>query len=280
MPKWHWIYRDFVANVTSPSQGWHQSFERYLHSNWNLLKDIHFLPKGYGEDKLVSERFRTLSTDQYAALFDVLQDQTAFESTVIDTLDQILRLLSYPANHQDVYVIVGLDCTNIYATNYEDRPVTVLCLEATKGDLKELELLLAHEAHHWKRQSMLSHDIFEKSVCGRCISEGMAICFSEEVQPGRALHDYCFVPPETVAWVQSHLGDIDEVIQRGVLFETDIMSALFSRHPKKTPLPEMPPRTGYVYGYLRTKTFLSGIQATAAEMAHVGCEAVFGGIDR
>ncbi|WP_067929335.1 DUF2268 domain-containing putative Zn-dependent protease [Alicyclobacillus shizuokensis] len=179
-----------------------------------------------------------------------------------------------------MYVIVGLDCTNIYATDFEGCPVTVLCLEATNGDFKEIELLLAHEVHHWKRQSSLPQNIFDSGVHERCVTEGLAIRFSEEVQPGRPVNEYCFVPYHTVSWVQSHMDEISTWIQTIDPGDNDAMSALFSRHPEKIPMSGMPPRTGYVYGYLLVTAFQNHVGKDAAELADADCEFVLGRVRR
>lgn len=276
--RWHWIYRDFVESVSNLSNiNWPQPANRYLEQNWSLLKAIHFRPRGFESDREVMMRLRSLTRERYSVLLDMVHDPPTFEHTVTSIMERLLRHLNYEANDQDLYVIVGLGCTNIYSTEYEGRPITVLCLEAVNGDLKEIELLLAHEAHHWKRQSLLPHNIFEYSVYERCATEGLATCFSEEIQPGRSISEYCFVPPETVVWVQSHIDEIGELIQELGLFESQAISALFARRPERMPIPGMPPRTGYVYGYLHTKAFLDRIRCSAVDMADVDCDAIFGG---
>ncbi|SFU99060.1 DUF2268 domain-containing putative Zn-dependent protease [Alicyclobacillus macrosporangiidus] len=278
MPRWHWIYRDFVESVDNLSgASWPQSVTRYLEQNWALLKSIHFGPRGFESYREVMTHFQILTRERYSSLLDKLPDPPTFELTVTSIVERLLRHLNLQEQDQDVYVIVGLDCTNIYSTEYEGRPVTVLCLEATNGDFREIELLFAHEVHHWKRQSLIPHNIFEFSVYERCATEGLAICFSEEIQPGRAVHEYCFVPPESVVWVQSHIHELTEAIRELRPFETQATSALFSRRPEWVPIPGMPPRTGYVYGYLRTRAFLSRTRTNATEMAHVDCDAIFGG---
>lgn len=49
----------------------------------------------------------------------------------------------------------------------------------------------------------------------------------------------------------------------------------FSRRPDGEPIPGMPPRTGYVYGYLLAKLLLSRTRTSAVEMADVDCEILF-----
>lgn len=276
--RWHWIYRDFVESVSNLSDvSWPQSANRYLEQNWSLLKAIHFGPRGFESDREVMMRLRSLTRERYSSLLDQLHDPLTFERTITSIMERLLKHLNHEARDQDLYVIVGLDCTNIYSTEYEGRSVTVLCLEVTNGDFREIELLLAHEAHHWKRQSLLSHNIFEHCVYERCVTEGLATCFSEEIQPGRAINEYCFVPPETVVWVQSHMDEIGELIQKLGPFERQAMSTLFARRPELVPIPGMPARTGYVYGYLHTKAFLGRLKSTAAESACVESKAIFRG---
>jgi hypothetical protein len=117
--------------------------------------------------------FQILTRERYSSLLDKLPDPPTFELTVTSIVERLLRHLNLQEQDQDVYVIVGLDCTNIYSTEYEGRPVTVLCLETTNEDFREIELLFAHEVHHWKRQSLIPHNIFEFSVYERCATEGL-----------------------------------------------------------------------------------------------------------
>lgn len=276
MPRWHWVYRDFVSDVVESSENdWLQSYEQYVELNWDLLNKIHFQPKGFESLGQVMEQLRLLNRDRYSPLLDSVRKPPEFEESICSMTDKLLERLTHDADEQDVYVIVGLDCTNIYSTDYEGRRVTVLCLEATNADLKEIELLLAHEAHHWKRQSMIPHNIFDYSVKIRCVTEGLAACFSEEVQPGRPIHEYCFVPPGTVTWAQSHLAEIGEILRRTGRDNMMEMSALFSRQPEAVPIPGMPPRTGYVYGYLLVRAFLIRMEKTAVQMADVDCDVVY-----
>jgi uncharacterized protein YjaZ len=150
----------------------------------------------------------------------------------------------------------------------------VLCLEAADGNFNELELLLAHECHHWTRQQQIAHDIFNSSTGERIVSEGLASRFSADIQPGRDVADYCYVPAETVDWVQENWSLFESLHDE--LKDNRLMDVLFSRTPASPLFPGMPPRTGYVYGYLKVKQFLEEVDKDAVTIAGVPWEVVMG----
>jgi uncharacterized protein YjaZ len=150
----------------------------------------------------------------------------------------------------------------------------VLCLEAADGNFNELELLLAHECHHWTRQQQIAHDIFNSSTGERIVSEGLASRFSAEIQPGSDVADYCYVPAETVGWVQENWSLFESLHDE--LKDNRLMDVLFSRTPASPLFPGMPPRTGYVYGYLKVKQFLEEVDKDAVTIAGVPWEVVMG----
>jgi uncharacterized protein YjaZ len=96
------------------------------------------------------------------------------------------------------------------------------------------------------------------------VTEGLAVVFSEEVCPGRTIADYCFVPAATVTWVDDHWPSLEALISRNQLYETRLLDALFARQPANTLAPGMPPRVGYVYGYLKVRAFLQALNRLAS----------------
>jgi hypothetical protein len=275
---WHWVYRDFVAAASKieDSQDWMKAIQRcYLDTHEDLLEELHFKPKGFRTKQSVLERLEGLGRERFDKLMlSIGNDFEGFEDRLTALVERILKILNYSGPKQEVYVIVGLDCTNIYSTHLDGSPVTVLCLEAVHGDFNALELLVAHECHHWTRQQQVSHDIFDASLGERIVSEGLASCFSSEVQPGRDVADYCYVPVETVEWVRENWSLFESL--REELKDNRLMEFLFSRTPVRTLFPGMPPRTGYVYGYMKVKQFLNDAKKDAVTMSGVPWEVVMG----
>lgn len=276
MPNWHWLYRDFVlASLQAQnSDDWSQRIQHdYFDVHRELLDAMHFSPKGFPTSQEVNGRFKELGHRRFTKmLYSIGTDFTGFEERLISTTERLLGTLEYTGTEQDVYVIVGLDCTNIYSTQFRGSQITVLCLEATDGDFDVLELLLSHECHHWKRQQQLSNNIFTSTVGERMVSEGLASYFSQEVQPGHEISDYCYVPPDTVQWVVDNWNLLDDI--HDDLNSSRWMAAFFSRNPSEQMVDGMPPRTGYVFGYLKVRQFLSVIQKDASQMAGIQWNAV------
>jgi hypothetical protein len=275
---WHWVYRDFVTAVSKveSSGDWMKAIQRcYLDTHGDLLEQLHFKPKGFPTKQSVLERLRGLGRDRFDKLMSSIgNDFERFENRLTSLAERILKILNYTGPKQEVYVIVGLDCTNIYSTNLAGSPVTVLCLEAVDGDYNALELLLAHESHHWTRQQQVSHDIFESSLGERIVSEGLASCFSSEIQPGRDVADYCYVPVKTVEWVRENWSLFESLHEE--LQDNRLIECLFSRTPVRPLFPGMPPRTGYVYGYMKVRQFLKDANKDAITMSGVPWEVVMG----
>lgn len=276
LPNWHWLYRDFVLaslNCKNPDDWSHRIQQDYLDVHVGLLNAIHFSPKGFPTIQEVMRRYEELGYRRFARMLNAIgTDFTKFEGRLISTANRLLEVLEYRGSEQDVYVIVGLDCTNIYSTQFRGSQITVLCLEATDGDFDALELLLSHECHHWRRQQQLNHDIFTSTVGERMVSEGLASYFSQEVQPGLDISDYCYVPPDTVEWVENNWSLLDTI--HSDLNSNRFMSAFFSRTPNEQIVDGMPPRTGYVFGYIKVQKFLSDLQKNASQMSGIKWSAV------
>ncbi|WAH36077.1 DUF2268 domain-containing putative Zn-dependent protease [Alicyclobacillus dauci] len=267
MIEWKWLYRDSISALrTSSRKNWFDLFVRqYIHQHWDLLYSIHFKPKGYKEKADVLSRIKSVGYERYTQVASCIGgDLSEFERNLQRNTQGLLKRLNVSDTEQEIYVITGLDATNIYTTSYQNRSVTVLCLEAAGGRLSDLELLVSHECHHFARQAKVNHNIFEASIHERLVTEGLASCFSEEVQPGRPVHEYCYVPETTVEWVVQNSDRIQEILAQ--LPESEAMNLLFSRRPTSVLVEEVPSRTGYVYGYQLVKHFLeeSGITAQSA----------------
>ncbi|MDP9727398.1 DUF2268 domain-containing putative Zn-dependent protease [Alicyclobacillus tolerans] len=275
---WNWIYRDFMDSISRLS---HNSrtlnkeaifFQDYLQKNWDILNKIHFQPKNFMSLSQIKQQVQQIDWEKYLSLYHSMTDMMSFEKSIVEITERLCQLLEYPLNEQDIYVIVGLDCTTIYSTIYKNRSITVLCLESTGGDLREIELLLAHEAHHWKRQTMLQRDIFNTNVWDRCMTEGLSICFSESIQPDRPVYEYCFVPPETFLWTQANDEKLHDMMQSEDQLDDLKMQILFTRHPSFLPFSGMPPRSGYVFAYLTVKSYLTNINMDAIHAAALEAE--------
>lgn len=250
--RWQWLYRDFLSAFRSSTSDpdWLEVYTRlYLEPHRAALTNLHFEPKGFPTEDAVFERLRFLGRSRYRRLVDAIERQPDFERALQRTVAGLVRLLRSSEPDIPVHVIVGLHCTNIYTGTWRGETTTVLCLEAVDGDPDGLRLLLAHEAHHWARQAVLGPDILTESVGERLASEGLAIAFSRHACPGLAKWDYCFVPETTYRWVEAHMGELCRWMEPH-LEDAHLMDALFSRTPGALPLPGMPPRTGYVLGYM------------------------------
>ena len=115
-------------------------------------------------------------------------------------------------------------------------------------------MLLAHEYTHWIREKEIKHDIFEQCIGERFVTEGIACNFSEEVVPFKPKSYYTIVPNTTVEWVENNLEVIDKVVEPE-LNKNNMMYDFFYMFAK-TKIPDMPVRTGYVYGYIKVKEYM------------------------
>ena len=78
--------------------------------------------------------------------------------------------------------------------------------------------------------------------------------FSEEVVPNKQKSYYTIVPNTTVEWVENNLEVIDKVVEPE-LNKNNMMYDFFYMFAK-TKIPNMPVRTGYVYGYIKVKEYM------------------------
>ena len=87
--------------------------------------------------------------------------------------------------------------------------------------------------------------------------------------PGRAIWEYCFVPPATVGWVQSHWHDLETLLSWDQLRENRFIDSLFARQPANILLPTMLPRAGYVFRVLESQGILANLEQTGQEYSRV-----------
>ena len=260
MIKWNWIYRDFVkAYQNCYSEGeWRRVFNKYYFSqNKKLLSEIYFKPKGFSIQESIFDRLAQLNKSYYSELIINVGDLDCFEITIKEMTNKVLKALKLGEEeiNAEIYVIVGLNSTTIYSTEYEGKKVTVICLESVNGNIDGIQLLLAHECNHWMRQKAFRHDIFEHCVGERIVTEGLACAFSEEVCPNKSIAEYCIVPENTVRWTIENIQKLDDIIT-SQLNVNKLITQLFFRSPLEPLMRRMPPRIGYVYGYLKVKEYL------------------------
>ena len=264
MINWIWKYRDFIDafDKCSTSAQWINSYmKNYFNPNFELLNSIHLKPKGFDSEKSAIIRMENLGKDRFNKLRDNIGNSEIFERSIISATETILGQFKRAPRDMDVYVIVGLDCTNIYSTDYDDKTVTVLCLESVNGNLSDINLLLSHECHHWVRSTYYNEKLFGNCVGERIATEGLAINYSEYLFPGYQPFEYCYVPEKTVKWVSDNWSQVDQIISER-LFHNDITSNFFTRNRTSGLIPGEPPRIGYVYGYMKIKNYLNIIQAS------------------
>ncbi len=271
--RYHWLYRDFlaVAHTASPVDWTERVWQNYVGRHEALLNQLYFRPKGVLDPR---GRLTALGPSRFNALLTQVGDPTAFEEDIRTLWADVLARLHYHGPDYEVFVVVGLDVTNVYSLTMDGQPVTVLCLESVDADRAGLQRLIAHESHHWTRQSALGRDL--TSVVGeRMVSEGLAAVFSKEIQPGLSPAAYCYVDAGTVAWVVQHRHLLQQWVP--LLDSGGLMDRLFSRtYDGPELIPDMPRRTGYVYGYFACRAALDrdGCRLSAVDWVHMPWQAV------
>ncbi|KUO71020.1 MAG: hypothetical protein APF77_15080 [Clostridia bacterium BRH_c25] len=258
MINWYWIYRDFVnAYDSCPKEDkWLKHYEEfYLKPNNILLQNIHFKPRGFDSLKDVLSRINEQGFACFEGVRNSIGDIKDFECMIQNTANDILKRFGNNLIDTDVYVIVGLDCTNIYSIMYNGKNVTVICLESVKNDVKVLNLLLSHEIHHWVRERNTGAVLFGNCVGERAVTEGLAINCSEFLFPGYEISDYCYVPESSVNWVKEHWKEVDQIFLNRAN-DSDISSGFFTRNKTTNLIKGMPSRIGYVYGSLKVSDYI------------------------
>ena len=229
------------------------SIKNYIYNNYNTLKDIYFEPKKIEKDK-IEEIIK--SRDYQKVLLDTITNlkNINLNEVFANTLNELGNILNYKDINKKVYVIIGLNTTTIYSTKYKNEDITVILLESTLGLEENIKMLLAHEYTHWTREKEIKHDIFEQCIGERFVTEGIACNFSEEVVPNKQKNYYTIVPNTTVEWVENNIETIDKVVEPE-LDKNNMMYDFFYMFAK-TKIPNMPVRTGYVYGYIKVKEYM------------------------
>ncbi len=261
---WHWLHRDFAAayRLCQDTGAWLGAYEEhYLRPNHAQLDRLYVRPKGIGSFAQALDRMAGIGYERFGDTVAVTAADPFYEASVEAAVRDLIDPFGHEPRSRDVYVIIGLDSSTIYSLQDGDKPATVVCLEAVNGTVDGLQRLFAHEVHHWFRQDASSHDIFQSSVGERLVTEGLAIAYSAERQPHVSACTHCLVPESTYRWT---VGNEDRLWTRirTRMASTADMDALFSRNPTSAMLPGMPPRTGYVLGFLAARRYLAGRSAT------------------
>ncbi len=228
-------------------------YDLLLYYNDELIRDIYFIPKKI-EEGLVSNK---INDDSY--LNKVVKTINSYknidiEKVIEDKIKSFEEDVGYRINDYKLYVIIGLDTTTIYSTKYNGEDITVLLLEATDGNMGSLDMLLAHEFTHFVRKQYFDRDIFENCIGERFIVEGIGCNYSQEVAPNREDYTYCIVDKDIFLWVKNNRDKVEEHM-KGHLDSREMMYDYFYMFAD-TEKTGLPPRTGYVYGYLIVKEYL------------------------
>jgi hypothetical protein len=272
---WQWVYRDFISAFNSESDNWIENYkEIYLEPHKTKLQTLHFEEKGFPNEVNYLTRIKLLGKAHFEEMIFEIQKTDDYERQIVQLTEFVLNKLHNSTVEQDIYVIVGLDCTNIYSVKLNNKTVTVICLESVKGSLEGLKLLLSHECHHWVRQLYFDYNLFESTTGERIITEGLASAFSEELNPGLNVSEYCYVPKSTVDWTIKNLLYLDNLILPN-LRNNSLIISLFSRTPSVQLIEGMPPRVGYVYGYLKVKEYKEKVNKNCVELKNINWEKVF-----
>ncbi len=223
-----------------------------LNYYWNneLIQKLYFIPKKINID-LIADK---LNNEAYK---EQLSNTIKYLNT-INIEDEIEKLLKdfesntgYILKDRKIYVIIGLNTTTIYSTSINNEEITVLCIESINGIYDKLKMLIAHEFTHFVRKNLLNKDIFESSIGERLVTEGIAINYSREMVPNKDESQYCIVSSSTIEWVKENIQFIEKYIKEE-LDNNNLMSDLFYMFAEI----DFPVRSGYVYGYLKVKTYL------------------------
>ena len=224
----------------------------YNYLNNDLINDIYFKPKKVDKN-LIKEKLN--NTNYMNKVIKTLESykNTDIEELINKKIKQFEQDICKLENYK-IYVIIGLDTTTIYSTKYKDEDITVLLLESTNGIIDNLNILLAHEYTHFVRKQIFKRDIFENSIGERFVVEGIGCNYSREIVPNKEDYIYCIVNKETVEWVKNNIDKVEEHMKNKTN-SNELMSDYFYMFADSSKT-GLPPRTGYVYGYLKIKEYL------------------------
>lgn len=224
----------------------------YFHNE--LLDKIYFIPKKVDKKLIVNKINDSIFLDKVISTISCYKNKNV-ENIIHNKIKKFELDTSYRLDGVQLYVIIGLDTTTIYSIKYNDEDVTVLLLESTNGLEENLDILLAHEFTHFIRKQIFKNDIFENSIGERFIVEGIGCNYSREIVPNKDDYIYCIVNKETVDWVKKNIEKI-EVHMKDKIYSNELMSDYFYMYSDKNKTGILP-RSGYVYGYLKVKEYLT-----------------------
>ena len=249
---YYFLCNDFFEQYKSTEEI-KTSIRNYIHNNYDILKDIYFEPKKIGKEK-IDEIVNNVEYQK--VLLDTIThlNNTSLDMVLDNTVNELGNILNYRNIDKKVYIIIGMNTTTIYSTKYQNEDVTVILLESTLGIEENIKMLLAHEYTHWIREKEIKHDIFENCIGERFVTEGIACAFSEEIVPNKSESYYTIVPDTTIQWVKDNKETIDKIVENE-LHKNNMMYDFFYMFAK-TKIPNMPVRTGYVYGYIKVKEYM------------------------
>ena len=249
---YYFLCNDFFEHYKSTEEI-KTSIRNYIHNNYDILKDIYFEPKKIGKEK-IDEIID--SVEYQKVLIDTITYLNSINLDIVlkNTVNKLGNILDYRNIDKKVYIIIGMNTTTIYSTKYQNEDVTVILLESTLGIEENIKMLIAHEYTHWIREKEINHDIFENCIGERFVTEGIACAFSEQIVPNKSESYYTIVPDTTIQWVKDNKETIDKIVENE-LDRNNMMYDFFYMFAK-TKIPNMPVRTGYVYGYLKVKEYM------------------------
>ena len=243
-----------------------ESLEEYFNSNKTILEKLYFIPKKVDRIKF------DIKNKEFLANINRMQQyyqNINIEEEIKECIETFEKELNISIGSETLYLIIGYNTTTIYSTSYNDKNVTVLLLESTK-DLDYLKMLLAHEITHWIRAKAFNHDIFEKCIGERFITEGIACNYSREIIKNKEDSYYCIVPSDTVNWCKSNINFLGTNIKEH-LNDNSKMYDFFYMFAKIN----FPVRTGYVYGYLKVKEYLEKNKLKIKDIINIEWQKIF-----
>ncbi len=219
----------------------------------DLIYELYFKPKKVNRN-LINEKINNIDYINQVKKTINAYKNLDIEKIIADKINAFEKDTSYKIDDYRIYIIIGLNTTTIYSTKYNGEDVTVLLLEATCGDTDILSMLLAHEYTHFVRRQVFKRDIFENSIGERFMVEGIGCNYSREIVPGMEDYIYCIVSKDIVDWVKDNIDKV-EAHMIGKKDSNEMMYDYFYMFAD-TNKTGLPPRTGYVYGYLKVKEYL------------------------
>jgi len=262
---WHWLHRDFAAayRLCQDTGAWLGAYEEhYLRPNHAQLDRLYVRPKGIGSFAQALDRMAGIGYESFGDTVAVIAADPFFEASVEAAVRDLIDPFGHEPRSHDVYVIVGLDSSTIYSLQDGDKPATVVCLEAVNGTVDGLQRLFAHEVHHWFRQDASSHDIFQSSVGERLVTEGVAIGTRRRVSRMSPLARIASSPKARIAGRSGTKTDCGPGLGRAWQAPPTWTRSFRGTRCRRCSLPCMPPRTGYVLGFLAARRYLAGRSAT------------------